>query len=329
MLRRAATIAPLVALAFACADADTDTDGFDPDNLPALDFDAYHTYEEVVQYLEDVAEVADGIATYAVAGQSVEGRDLAYLVIDATGAQSPPAVFLNGSHHGNEWPATEALLGFVDYALRHLDDPVVAEGLDHFAVYVLPLVNPDGFAAGTRENANGVDINRDYAGPTIDESAAFAEVETQAMKALIDEAAFVAAANYHTGATAVLWPWGCTGEPTAAAADLAAIGEAMALAMGFDTYLQSYDDLPTEGEFLDYAYFKTGTLALTVEASDVKTPAATALPDLVAAAVDGTLVLLREARAVDEGGVKSVSYPSPSVGARHVVQLDADGNKLE
>jgi predicted deacylase len=311
------------------SDSDSDSGGFDPDDLPVLTFDAYHTYDEVIGYLEGVADVADEITSYEVLGQSVEGRDLAYLVINATGEQDPPAVFINGAHHGNEWPSTESALAFVDYALRHLDDPAVDEGLGYFAVYVLPIVNPDGFVAGTRENADGVDVNRDYAGPTIAEDAAFLEPETQAMKALIDEASFVAAAAYHSGATSVLWPWGYTGDPTDDDSTFAATGAAVAVAIGFDTFLQSYDDYPTEGEFLDYAYYKTGTLAFTFEVSNPKNPGPSALPGIVSAIVDGTVVLLQEARAFDEGGAKLAAAPAPSFGANHVVQLDANGGKLE
>lgn len=29
-------------------------------------------------------------------------------------------------------------------------------------IFILPIYNPDGFDLGTRENANGVDLNRDF-----------------------------------------------------------------------------------------------------------------------------------------------------------------------
>jgi len=206
----------------------------------------------------------------------------------------------------------------------------LAAGLGYFAVYVLPIVNPDGFVAGERENANGVDINRDYAGPTIPVEEAFGQPETQAMKALIDEKGFVAAAALHTSpsSVSVLWPWGYAGDPTADDVAFTSIGAAVAEAMAIDTYLQSNEDYPTEGEFLDYAYDATGALAFTFEVTNPKNPSPDALPGIVDAVADGTIELLQQARAIDEGGAK-LAPAAPRVGPGHVVQLGPDGGKLE
>jgi len=68
---------------------------------------------------------------------------------------------VNCTVHGNEWTPRESCLGFIrDLALT--DDPAVTEILAEHAVIVTPTANPDGQAAGTRENAQGLDVNRDY-----------------------------------------------------------------------------------------------------------------------------------------------------------------------
>jgi predicted deacylase len=305
--------------------------GFDPADLPAITFDRYHTYAEAVGYLSGVAAVAPEVAAFQVAGQSVEGRDLAYLVLDATGLDSPPAVFLNGAHHGNEHPSAESLLACVDHLLGHLDEPSVAATLGHFALYVMPIVNPDGFEAGTRENANGVDLNRDYAGPTIAEDTAFSQVETQAMRQLIADTPFVAAAAFHAADAnkEVLWPWGYTAEPTADSADLEAVAQATASAMGFDRFLQSYADYPTSGEFLDYAYFETNMLAFTIEVTAPKMPKPSALPGIVSVAVDGTLAMLQELRAREARSAHAAIAPEQHVDAQQVVAVNPSATELE
>ena len=308
------------------ADADSGVDG-GAGGLPEISFDAYHSYEEVIGYLLGVAAAEPEIASYSVIGPTVEGRDLGVLVIDATGVDDPPAVFLNGAHHGDEHPSTEALLAFVDHVLRNRDDADVADALDHFAVYVLPIVNPDGFVVPSRMNADGVDVNRDYSWPTADAGVGFDEPETLAMKQVIDDVGFYGAAAYHAGSAEVIWPWCYTGDPTDDDATLISIGTATAQAMGFDRYMQSYDDYPTTGEFIDYAYWATGTLAFTVEVYDEKHPDASLLQGIVDPVVDGTIVYLEQLAALYDGA--KLRGGAPSAGVGHVVRLDASGGKLE
>ena len=115
-------------------------------------------------------------------GRSVRGR-----VIDAfqLGARSRrTSILVVGCIHGNE-PAGIAV------ARDLVTDPPPR----HLALSVVPDLNPDGVAAGTRQNADGVDLNRNfpfhwrpigargglfYAGPR-----ALSEPETRAARALI------------------------------------------------------------------------------------------------------------------------------------------------
>jgi predicted deacylase len=261
--------------------------------LPALSFGSYHSLPEIATYLSSVATAAPNVAAYHVLGQSVQGRSIPYLVINATCQRTPPAVLLVGTHHGDEWSSTEATLAHVDYLLR--GDADVQPLLQTYAFYVLPVLNPDGHEATppTRENADGVDINRDYAYPERTELGAFKEKETQLIKSLQDAVGFRAALTFHSGTTSVLWSWCYTATPTADNAHMSSLGAKSAQAMGFDTYSASYFDYPTQGEYIDYAYMKSNTLAFTVEVSLAKTPAASALPQIVATTWKGTLALVQ------------------------------------
>jgi predicted deacylase len=63
-----------------------------------------------------------------------------------------PRVYLSAGIHGDEPAPPLALLSLIE-----------SGDLDGRAVWFLcPLLNPDGMARGTRENASGVDLNRDY-----------------------------------------------------------------------------------------------------------------------------------------------------------------------
>ena len=83
-----------------------------------------------------------------VIGESVRGRNI---VAWHLGQQGKPKVVLISTMHGNE-AATRQIL-------RSLRDGGRIRGIN---LWVVPTYNPDGLAAGTRKNAHGVDLNRNY-----------------------------------------------------------------------------------------------------------------------------------------------------------------------
>jgi predicted deacylase len=63
-----------------------------------------------------------------------------------------PRIYLSAGIHGDEPAPPLALLSMLE-----------AGEFDGRATwFICPLLNPDGFVRGTRENASGVDLNRDY-----------------------------------------------------------------------------------------------------------------------------------------------------------------------
>jgi len=74
------------------------------------------------------------------------------LLVVEVGSEQAHTVALSAGIHGNEPAAPWALLALVRDRL--LDD--------RFAYRIWPCINPTGFAAGLRPNAEGVDINRSF-----------------------------------------------------------------------------------------------------------------------------------------------------------------------
>ncbi|WP_236002884.1 M14 family zinc carboxypeptidase [Luteirhabdus pelagi] len=76
--------------------------------------------------------------------------------------EGPIKVFAWSQMHGNESTTTKALLDFLNF-LQHPES--YEEEASHFkkkfTFCCIPMLNPDGAAAYTRENANGFDLNRD------------------------------------------------------------------------------------------------------------------------------------------------------------------------
>jgi murein peptide amidase A len=83
-----------------------------------------------------------------VVGHSVRGRPI---VAYERGDPSAPATLVVGVIHGTE-PAGLRVIS----RLRHMPLP------PHVHLWLVPTVNPDGLAAGTRQNAHGVDLNRNW-----------------------------------------------------------------------------------------------------------------------------------------------------------------------
>ncbi len=304
------------------------SDAAPPAPLPAIGFDHYHSQEEIAEYLRAVAEARPQTVTFEVLGASYEGREIAYVRIDETGAADPPTIFVNGTHHGDEKSSTEATLAIIDYLLGADDDPDVTAVLGSYAVYVLPLVNPDGHAAGTRWDVFGRDPNRDYAFPGRSEADSFHLQEIQLIRQLQEAAVFRAALAYHAGLTEVIWPWGHSGSHTADHDLFNTLAQTCANSMGFDRWLQAYYEYPAEGDYTDYAYWKHGTLAVTVEISYDKTPSTSSLPHIADIAARGAVAFMRAVYDHDHGALYIEPEVAPhrgSVGSLPVVA----GERLE
>ncbi|WP_353079536.1 M14 metallopeptidase family protein [Flavobacterium sp.] len=61
--------------------------------------------------------------------------------------------------HGNESTTTKGLIDYLNFLHHNENEFETLSKLVTF--YIIPILNPDGAAAYTRENANGVDLNRD------------------------------------------------------------------------------------------------------------------------------------------------------------------------
>ncbi len=109
-------------------------------------------------------------------GTSVQGRDLTALVRPVDSPER--TVLVIGGIHGNE-PASPP-------SVRAMVETPVPDDLE---LWLLPDLNPDGTAAGTRCNANGVDLNRNFSWrwrPSTGGPGAFSEPESAAARDLVE-----------------------------------------------------------------------------------------------------------------------------------------------
>lgn len=105
--------------------------------------------------------------------------------------------------HGNESTTTKALFDFFNFLTS--DEPRAKRWQEHFTMMCLPMLNPDGSRAYTRENALGIDLNRDAQALTQPESRAlrscFEQFEPHYCFNLHDQRTIYAVGETHQPAT--------------------------------------------------------------------------------------------------------------------------------
>ncbi|MBE0534971.1 MAG: DUF2817 domain-containing protein [Phycisphaerae bacterium] len=99
----------------------------------------------------------------STAGNSVENRPIETIVL----GNGPKSVLVMATIHGNEPAGTPLAEMLAVHLTRH---PTLLAGK---TVVIMPVANPDGMAANTRGNANGVDLNRNFAAENRENTPAY------------------------------------------------------------------------------------------------------------------------------------------------------------
>jgi hypothetical protein len=150
-------------------------------------------HADVLRFVAELESRKDPRLTRQSFGTSPEGRELPLLVLSTRGVRSPVAaraaglpivLVINGIHAG-EVEGKEASMMLVRDLLDASPTSKLGELLEHLTLLVVPLFNPDGndrispenrkldlarlegqigpaSGVGTRTNASGVNLNRDY-----------------------------------------------------------------------------------------------------------------------------------------------------------------------
>ncbi len=153
--------------------------------LPNPNLAGYHSFAEVERKLDEMAEAHPELVQKMSLGKSSEGRDIWALKVSsgASGDTShKTGLVVTGCTHAREWVTVEAPLKFLSDILDHKDTPENRKRLEEAEIWVVPVVNPDGYEYtrnvdswwrknrrphetdqnGKAPDAVGVDLNRNY-----------------------------------------------------------------------------------------------------------------------------------------------------------------------
>ena len=217
-------------------------------------YNTYRTYDEVQAKLIEIAN-SSAIATLIDLGDSYENRAIKGLKF-STGGSDKPAVFFNGCQHAREWVTVMATTYFADQlAQGYSADGFTQTVLDIVDVYIIPIVNPDGYVythttdrfwrknrQPNSDGSIGTDLNRNWdadwnggestsTSPTSDiyvGLAPFSATEANVLKNYMEAIPnLVGHLDIHSYSALVLGPWGYTNTQSPDHAEIVSLGTLM------------------------------------------------------------------------------------------------------
>jgi Zinc carboxypeptidase len=233
------------------------------------------TYKKILASTEAWAAQYPDLVTLVDYGKSIEGRPLRMVIVMRPNSRPErPAFLMSGSTHGNEYLDIETKLP-IRLLEKHNSGGEVQKFLDQGGAFVfVPILNPDGYEHRERENAHGVDLNRDWTVPEANFEG-FSQPETKQLSDFLEKLTkapyhfkFKVTVDYHCCAGAILYPWSFTDkklpEPDLTHHINLAKAAQKFLSIDFGTTGDVLGYFP-EGTTKDYYYSKYHSLTYTFE----------------------------------------------------------------
>jgi len=125
---------------------------------------SYERHQDLLSYAQN-----SGWAQLVDLGETLDGRDMSMLVVGEP-AEGKKNIWITARQHPGETMAEWFVEGLLDRLLDE-DDGVARELLAKAVFYIVPNMNPDGSVRGhLRTNAAGVNLNREWATPSMEKS---------------------------------------------------------------------------------------------------------------------------------------------------------------
>lgn len=260
------------------------------------DRSSYRTYPQITQLLQQWATTYPAIARVVNLGNSFQGRAIwALNISDNVGvAEDEPRFKYVSTMHGDEWTGNEMCLYLIEHLLSNYGaDPRITNLINEIDIWIVPVMNPDGYVNTTRTNSQGIDLNRNFPEGFNGEpnTTAGRAVETGVIMNWTMAYPTTLSANLHTGALVVNYPYDNDGKGSVYSAspdddvfiylseEYARNNPPMwASSSFFHGITNGAAWYSITGGMQDWHYRYLGGFEVTIELSSVKRPTASLLP---------------------------------------------------
>ncbi|XP_045606806.2 carboxypeptidase D isoform X3 [Procambarus clarkii] len=195
--------------------------------VDGIDMSKYHHYDDLVELLKSLKAQHPHLVDYYSVGKSSQGRELLVIKISENvqeRGETEPMFKYVANMHGDETVGRALMVALARYLVQGYGDhnPRVTALLNTTEVHLMPSMNPDGFemakegmcegySRSGRENANDVDLNRNFPSqwnfPSERELYSKREPETLAVMSWILNNPFVLSGNLHGGSVVASYPF--------------------------------------------------------------------------------------------------------------------------
>ncbi|KAI6174896.1 putative effector protein [Aphelenchoides bicaudatus] len=127
------------------------SDDYSSSNKARYGFGEYHSYDEMIRWMQDIERFYPQMAQTFTIGRTHEGREIKGIKIGFPISETNKrAVWIDGGIHFNfiarEWAAIHTSLYFVEQLIVGYNvDPKVTAYVNTLNFYIVPVANPDGF----------------------------------------------------------------------------------------------------------------------------------------------------------------------------------------
>lgn len=259
----------------------------------------YPSFSEISARLNEFEKMYPDICRRVNIGESVQGRELWFMKIsdNIDVEEDEPEFKYISTMHGDEPAGMEMCLHLIALLLENYGTDIrLTTIVDEMEIWIMPLMNPDGYENNYRYNAEGKDLNRSFPDRTADplNTADGRPLETRHLMNWAFSHSSALSANFHTGALVVNYPYDSDPDPSSrysATPDDRLFRE---IALSYSTLnppmydsrifqngvvngLQWY---PVYGGMQDWNYVWMGCMETTIELSDVFQPDYSRIPEL-------------------------------------------------
>jgi hypothetical protein len=152
---------------------------------------SFRSLDWIYSWMVNFTSLNSDIVVEKKVGTTVEGRSINALFI----GKGTRYFIADAAIHGNEKLASHSLIRFAELIVQwYRTDENWQSKLTQYKVVLIPILNPDGYVANVRENANGKDLNRQFP-PDVNTT----EPEAWALRWLMGNYTPTLYASFHSG----------------------------------------------------------------------------------------------------------------------------------